>query len=213
MKVVIFCGGLGVRMGEQTQRIPKPMINVGNRPILWHIMKWYASWGHNEFILCLGLSRRKHQGVLPQLQRGPFERLRPLERRSRRRVAQQRHLQLARHLRGHRHSVQHRRAAARGRAAPRRRRRFLANYGDGLTDRPTRHDRPASSSGKTGQLPLRAAVLQRARRRRRTQGLVRSVEDISEPTSGSTAASSSSGATSSTTSARARTSSTSRSSG
>jgi glucose-1-phosphate cytidylyltransferase len=54
MKVVIFCGGLGVRMGEATQRIPKPMIEVGGRPILWHIMKWYASWGFNDFILCLG---------------------------------------------------------------------------------------------------------------------------------------------------------------
>jgi glucose-1-phosphate cytidylyltransferase len=54
MKVVIFCGGLGVRMGEETQRIPKPMINVGGRPILWHIMKWYASWGYDDFVLCLG---------------------------------------------------------------------------------------------------------------------------------------------------------------
>jgi glucose-1-phosphate cytidylyltransferase len=54
VKVVIFCGGLGVRMGEETQRIPKPMITVAGRPMLWHIMKWYASWGHNEFILCLG---------------------------------------------------------------------------------------------------------------------------------------------------------------
>ena len=54
MKVVIFCGGLGVRMGEETQRIPKPMITVGGRPILWHIMNWYASWGHDEFVLCLG---------------------------------------------------------------------------------------------------------------------------------------------------------------
>ena len=54
MKVVIFCGGMGVRMGEATQRIPKPMIRVGRQPILWHIMKWYASWGHTEFILCLG---------------------------------------------------------------------------------------------------------------------------------------------------------------
>jgi glucose-1-phosphate cytidylyltransferase len=54
VKVVIFCGGLGVRMGEETQRIPKPMINVGARPILWHIMKWYASWGFDDFILCLG---------------------------------------------------------------------------------------------------------------------------------------------------------------
>ena len=54
MKVVIFCGGFGVRMGEETRRIPKPMITVGGRPILWHIMKWYASWGYDDFILCLG---------------------------------------------------------------------------------------------------------------------------------------------------------------
>jgi glucose-1-phosphate cytidylyltransferase len=54
MKVVIFCGGYGLRMGEATQRVPKPMIPIGGRPILWHIMKWYASWGHTEFILCLG---------------------------------------------------------------------------------------------------------------------------------------------------------------
>jgi glucose-1-phosphate cytidylyltransferase len=54
VKVVIFCGGMGVRMGEATQTIPKPMITVGPRPILWHIMKWYALWGHTEFILCLG---------------------------------------------------------------------------------------------------------------------------------------------------------------
>ncbi len=54
MKVVIFCGGLGVRMGEETQRIPKPMIHIGNRPILWHIMQYYAAWGHTDFVLCLG---------------------------------------------------------------------------------------------------------------------------------------------------------------
>lgn len=54
MKVVIFCGGMGIRMGAATQTIPKPMITVGARPILWHIMKWYASWGHTDFILCLG---------------------------------------------------------------------------------------------------------------------------------------------------------------
>ena len=54
MKVVLFCGGLGVRMGDETQRTPKPMITVGNRPIVWHIMKYYAAWGHRDFILCLG---------------------------------------------------------------------------------------------------------------------------------------------------------------
>jgi glucose-1-phosphate cytidylyltransferase len=54
MKVVIFCGGFGVRMGEETQRIPKPLIPVGSRPILWHVMKRYASWGYDDFVLCLG---------------------------------------------------------------------------------------------------------------------------------------------------------------
>jgi glucose-1-phosphate cytidylyltransferase len=54
MKVVIFCGGLGVRMGEETQRIPKPMIEIGGKPILWHIMRYYSMWGHNEFVLALG---------------------------------------------------------------------------------------------------------------------------------------------------------------
>jgi len=54
MKVVIFCGGYGVRMGEETRTIPKPMIEIGGKPILWHIMRYYSAWGHNEFILCLG---------------------------------------------------------------------------------------------------------------------------------------------------------------
>ena len=54
MKVVIFCGGHGVRMGEETRRIPKPMIEIGGKPILWHIMRYYSMWGHDEFILCLG---------------------------------------------------------------------------------------------------------------------------------------------------------------
>lgn len=54
MKVVIFCGGQGVRMGEETKRIPKPMINIGGKPMLCHIMDYYASWGHRDFILCLG---------------------------------------------------------------------------------------------------------------------------------------------------------------
>ena len=84
MKVVIFCGGLGVRMGEATQRIPKPMIAIGTQPILWHLMKWYASWGHTEFILCLGHRAEGRQGLLPRVQRGACQRLRAVERRTRR---------------------------------------------------------------------------------------------------------------------------------
>lgn len=54
MKVVILCGGLGTRLREETEFRPKPMVPVGDRPILWHIMKTYAHYGHKDFILCLG---------------------------------------------------------------------------------------------------------------------------------------------------------------
>lgn len=54
MKVVILAGGLGTRIAEETDRIPKPMVEIGGQPILWHIMKHYASHGHNEFIIALG---------------------------------------------------------------------------------------------------------------------------------------------------------------
>lgn len=54
MKVVILCGGLGTRLREETEYRPKPMVPVGGRPVLWHIMKLYAHYGHKEFILCLG---------------------------------------------------------------------------------------------------------------------------------------------------------------
>jgi glucose-1-phosphate cytidylyltransferase len=54
MKIVLFCGGLGMRLREFSETIPKPMVNIGYRPILWHIMKYYAHYGHKEFILCLG---------------------------------------------------------------------------------------------------------------------------------------------------------------
>ena len=54
MKVVILCGGMGTRIRELTESIPKPMVPVGGRPILWHIMKIYSHFGYNEFILCLG---------------------------------------------------------------------------------------------------------------------------------------------------------------
>ena len=54
MKVVIFCGGLGLRMGETSARIPKPSITIGDKPILWHIMNYFASFEITDFILCLG---------------------------------------------------------------------------------------------------------------------------------------------------------------
>lgn len=54
MKVVILAGGLGTRISEESHLKPKPMIEIGDRPILWHIMKFYSSYGYNEFIICLG---------------------------------------------------------------------------------------------------------------------------------------------------------------
>ena len=54
MKVVLFCGGLGTRLREHSETIPKPMVEIGYRPIIWHLMKYYAHFGHKEFILCLG---------------------------------------------------------------------------------------------------------------------------------------------------------------
>src|SRR5215813_8605856 len=52
--VMILCGGLGTRLREETETRPKPMIEIGGRPILWHLMKIYATYGLNDFILCLG---------------------------------------------------------------------------------------------------------------------------------------------------------------
>lgn len=58
MKVVLFCGGLGMRMRDGEHSAPKPMVPIGDRPVLWHIMRYYAHFGHNEFILCLGYGAR-----------------------------------------------------------------------------------------------------------------------------------------------------------
>jgi len=59
MKVVLFCGGLGMRLRDYAENVPKPMVPIGYRPILWHLMKYYAHHGHKDFILCLG-----HRGDL-----------------------------------------------------------------------------------------------------------------------------------------------------
>jgi len=59
MKVVILCGGEGTRLNEYTDKIPKPLIEIGGKPILWHIMKIYSHYGYNEFILCLGYKGEK----------------------------------------------------------------------------------------------------------------------------------------------------------
>jgi glucose-1-phosphate cytidylyltransferase len=54
MKVVLFCGGLGTRLREHSDTIPKPLVTVGYRPIIWHLMRYYAHFGHKDFVLALG---------------------------------------------------------------------------------------------------------------------------------------------------------------
>jgi glucose-1-phosphate cytidylyltransferase len=58
MKVVILAGGYGTRISEESQFKPKPMIEIGGMPILWHIMKWYSHFGHNDFIICCGYKQQ-----------------------------------------------------------------------------------------------------------------------------------------------------------
>ena len=62
MKVVLFCGGQGMRLRDYSEEVPKPMVTVGSRPILWHVMKSYAQYGYKDFILCLGY----HADVIKQ---------------------------------------------------------------------------------------------------------------------------------------------------
>jgi glucose-1-phosphate cytidylyltransferase len=54
MRIGLFCGGLGMRIREYSDTVPKPMVPIGYRPILWHVMKYYAHYGHKDFVLCLG---------------------------------------------------------------------------------------------------------------------------------------------------------------
>jgi len=59
MKVVLFCGGLGTRLRDYSDNLPKPLVPLGYRPIIWHLMKYYAHFGHKDFILCLGYKADK----------------------------------------------------------------------------------------------------------------------------------------------------------
>jgi len=181
MKVVIFCGGFGVRMGEETQRIPKPMIRVGNRPILWHIMKWYASWGYDDFVLCLGYKAESikeyflnynealsndfvlsNGGRDVELLGTDISRWRVtfVDTGTRATIAE-RLLAIAPHLDGEEH--------------------FLATYGDGLTDAPLPDMVDLlRSSGKTGLFLSVRPIFNAHVVSADADGVVRSVEDIQQ---------------------------------
>lgn len=59
LPVVLFCGGLGMRLRDYSEEIPKPLVPIGYRPVLWHVMKYYAHFGHKDFTLCLGYKADK----------------------------------------------------------------------------------------------------------------------------------------------------------
>jgi len=63
VKVVLFCGGLGLRIRDYSDSVPKPLVPIGSRPMLWHVMKYYSHFGHKDFILCLGYRGRRHQAI------------------------------------------------------------------------------------------------------------------------------------------------------
>ncbi len=89
MKVVLFCGGLGTRIREYAESVPKPMIPLGNQPILRHVMNYYEDYGHNDFILCLGykanaikdyfVNTRQFDDADCVLENGKVRRLTPIE--------------------------------------------------------------------------------------------------------------------------------------
>ena len=137
MKVVLFCGGLGTRLREHSDTMPKPLVNIGYRPILWHLMRYYAHYGHKDFILCLGYRGdmiREYFLNYDECMSNDFTLSRG---RQADRAAQQRH----RGLEASRSSTPAcTRTSASGCCAcastSRARRVFLANYADGLSDLP-----------------------------------------------------------------------------
>ena len=141
MKVVLFCGGLGLRLREHSERIPKPMVPIGYRPILWHVMKYYAHFGHRDFVLCLGYKA----DVVKEYFLDYNEALSNDFVLGTDGGGDRSHIELLGSdihdwritLRRHRPAGQHRPAAAgRPPATSRARTMFLANYGDVLTDAP-----------------------------------------------------------------------------
>ena len=215
MKVVLFCGGLGMRMRDGVTSGPKPMAMVGERPLLWHVMRYYAHFGHTDFVLCLGYGASAVKDFFLNYDETTVQRFRPRERRPRGQAVQDRHLRLADHLRRHRPALPDRRAAAPG--PPLRRRR--ADVPGQLRGRPHEraaagHDRAVRGQRRRSE-PARGAPAVVAPRGGHRRGRAHHAGDsrARPAASGRTAATSCSGRRSSITSTKARISSRTRSSG
>ena len=116
MKVVLFCGGLGMRMRDGVSSGPKPMAMIGERPMLWHVMRYYAHFGHSDFVLCLGYGASYVKDFFLNYDENPVQRFRPRARGPEREAVQDGHLRLADHLCRHWPELPDRRAAATGAA-------------------------------------------------------------------------------------------------
>ncbi len=165
MKVVIFCGGQGLRMREASDVVPKPMVPIGNRPVLWHVMKYYAHFGFTDFVLCLGYKAEAIKHFFLTYNEAMANDFVLSEGGAQGPSAQDRHPQLEHHVRRHRASRLHRRAAARGPPpAPRRRDvpRQLRRHAH--RRRSAGDDRQDQGDWCHGQLPRGATELQLPRR-------------------------------------------------
>ena len=118
MKVVLFCGGYGMRMRSGLDSAPKPMIPIGDRPVLWHIMRYYAHFGHNEFVLCLGYGASAVKDYFRHYDETVSNDFVHVRWRQRGRAARVRHQRLEDHLRRHRVGDGDRRAPPPGAAPP-----------------------------------------------------------------------------------------------
>ena len=112
--MVLFCGGMGMRLREFSDTTPKPLVDVGQRPVLWHLMKYYSHYGHNEFILCLGYGAHKIKEFFLHYDEWATNDFVLAD--GGREVADARHghPRLADHVRRHGCRLEHRRAAATG---------------------------------------------------------------------------------------------------
>ena len=149
MKVVIFCGGQGLRMREASEAVPKPMIPIGNRPILWHVMKYYAHYGFTDFVLCLGYKAEVIKDFFLTYDEALANDFVLSEGGAKRPPAEDRHPQLEHHVRRHR-PARERSASACARCAicSGDDEMFLANYGDTLTDAAPADDDRACQVGR-----------------------------------------------------------------
>ena len=215
MKVVLFCGGLGTRIREYSENIPKPMIPVGHQPILWHVMNYYSQYGHRDFVLCLGYKanviKEFFLNYKPQIfadcvvskQGANVELLSEIKEDWRVTLIDT----------GIWRNIGQRLAAVRDYVEDEE--YFLANYSDGLTNVQSRRDDRHLQEERQDRLFSRDPPAAHLPPRRHRPGRQRaaSFAPLTARRSGSTAATSSSGARSSTTSRKARSSCSSRSRG